>query len=308
MKRAIAPCLPLVALTALAVVAACDSDEPGSDSSSSETTMSSPGTTSATAESSGDEDSGPDVTTGSTGGETTDTGIGSTGDGGSSTTGGSSTGEASTGGSSSGEDSGSTGGPPPPSGDWVDCFAGEDCNSPDATCTMIPQSTGYTCTFAPDMAAGCVDVSDCPAPPATGNAPVACGNVDFDQPEPECYLDCSAGQTCPDGQECFGTYGCGYPSTTQAPPYEACDGETALCVQDHVCLVDGSPATAGSCIGFACNSVADCAPGPAGATVVCADLNPVLLGNECYLGCTVDADCPAGGTCLIGQACVFPVP
>jgi hypothetical protein len=42
--------------------------------------------------------------------------------------------------------------------------------------------------------------ADCPAAPATGDAPVACGDIGLGADS--CYLDCSAGQTCPDGMLC----------------------------------------------------------------------------------------------------------
>lgn len=305
----------LSSIAALALLAgACDEEETESGGADSETTMSMSGSTTTPPPGStgGDSSSGGVGTTdggstsgvGSTGAGSTDTGPESSSDEGSS---GTSSGTGTDTGADTG-DSGSTDGPAPPSGDWVDCYAGEDCNSVDATCLQVPQSTGYSCIFAPDPVAGCVDASDCPAAPATGNAPVTCGSLDFDPSQDECFLDCSAGQTCPDGQECLGTHACGYPSTTTVGPYEPCDGTNLVCDQNFVCLVNDNPPTAGSCIGFGCNSVADCVPGPPGTMVVCEDLNPILLGNECYVECSVDADCPGGGTCLLNQACVFPLP
>jgi hypothetical protein len=47
----------------------------------------------------------------------------------------------------------------------------------------------------------CVDVSDCPAPAATGTALPACGDVTGNF-IPDCHLDCSDGRECPDGMTC----------------------------------------------------------------------------------------------------------
>jgi len=49
---------------------------------------------------------------------------------------------------------------------------------------------------------GCKDVCDCFAPPATGTAPVVCDTI-VAGGEFGCALDCSDGQTCPDGMMCY---------------------------------------------------------------------------------------------------------
>lgn len=48
----------------------------------------------------------------------------------------------------------------------------------------------------------CDDVCDCWAAPATGDAPVACRSLVAGD-DGTCVLDCSAGQTCPDGMTCL---------------------------------------------------------------------------------------------------------
>jgi hypothetical protein len=60
------------------------------------------------------------------------------------------------------------------------------------------------------MEEGCTDVSDCAPAPPTGNAPVVCQNIIGD-PANDCWLDCGAGQTCPDGMECFLGLACAWP-------------------------------------------------------------------------------------------------
>ncbi|NJK32616.1 MAG: hypothetical protein HC927_09510 [Deltaproteobacteria bacterium] len=51
----------------------------------------------------------------------------------------------------------------------------------------------------------CDDVCDCWAGPATGTAEVACTALVAGDPKKSCVLDCSAGQTCPDGMACLET-------------------------------------------------------------------------------------------------------
>jgi hypothetical protein len=51
---------------------------------------------------------------------------------------------------------------------------------------------------------GCRDVCDCFAPPSTGTAEVICDAI-LEGGDMGCGLDCSGGQTCPDGMDCIGT-------------------------------------------------------------------------------------------------------
>lgn len=60
------------------------------------------------------------------------------------------------------------------------------------------------CLQGPDFAVcgeNCMDASDCAAPPNSGHAPVTCMDVTADGLA-ECMLDCSGGQSCPDGMVC----------------------------------------------------------------------------------------------------------
>lgn len=63
---------------------------------------------------------------------------------------------------------------------------------------------GSVCTIV-----GCVDADDCPAAPPTGDAVVACIDL-TGEAGGDCYLDCSAAQTCPEGMECHGDLGICY--------------------------------------------------------------------------------------------------
>ncbi|MFV8753244.1 hypothetical protein ACNOYE_22070 [Nannocystaceae bacterium ST9] len=59
----------------------------------------------------------------------------------------------------------------------------------------------------------CDDVCECWAAPATGDAAVACVPLVDGDPKKTCVLDCSAGQTCPDGMQCLDTLSiCVWPS------------------------------------------------------------------------------------------------
>ncbi|MFO7563102.1 MAG: hypothetical protein R6X02_10705 [Enhygromyxa sp.] len=49
----------------------------------------------------------------------------------------------------------------------------------------------------------CDDVCDCWAPPATGDAPVACKALVAGDDDRTCVLDCSGGQACPSGMVCL---------------------------------------------------------------------------------------------------------
>lgn len=190
----------------------------------------------------------------------------------------------------------------------MNCFAGDDCESADATCSDLAQGAAATCTFAPDARSGCVDACECPSAPATGDATVACGEIDGDATQSECYLDCSDGQVCPDGQSCINDVACGFPTATVGGPYEACNPPEVECEDDWLCILDGIPSTIGACVGVACGTVADCPVGPADGTTACADVIPTIPGNECHLACAVDADCPAGASCYLDSLCVYPAP
>ncbi|MBX7077703.1 MAG: choice-of-anchor J domain-containing protein [Nannocystaceae bacterium] len=94
--------------------------------------------------------------------------------------------------------------PPPEVPGYGDC-----ANNPDETCAMgeqcVDDASGGVCS-EPD----CTMPSDCPEAPATGDAPVACGDIGLGAAS--CYLDCSAGQTCPDGMECVDDQHCHWAS------------------------------------------------------------------------------------------------
>ncbi len=102
--------------------------------------------------------------------------------------------------------------------DGMECFGGFVCVWPE----IVPPGDGYgdcinnpgscqpgedTClddgAMPPGAGAcsqsGCADAGDCLAAPATGDAVVACEDLGDGN---TCYLDCSMGETCPDGMVC----------------------------------------------------------------------------------------------------------
>jgi|GEM_PF-1340005 len=96
----------------------------------------------------------------------------------------------------------------PPMG-FDDC-AGQPDTVCDASETCIETTDAGTGTTEICAASGCTDpAADCLAPPATGDAPVACQNIDGMDGD-ECVLDCSGGQTCPDGAVCTDAGYCSY--------------------------------------------------------------------------------------------------
>jgi len=82
--------------------------------------------------------------------------------------------------------SGSTGGPPPPDGNYEECQGQGDCDM-GLECNMF---VGY-CSIDCDG-----DADNCPDP-ATGNAEPTCSNFSGN-----CILPCDNGESCPDGMSC----------------------------------------------------------------------------------------------------------
>jgi hypothetical protein len=159
----------------------------------------------------------------------------------------------------------------------------------------------------------CIDACDCPAAPATGDAPVTCDDI-IAGGGTACYLDCSDGQTCPDDMQCiFGTV-CMWPESMCVDPAPA--GDYADCIggdlgpcnnDDAACIVDDpNMPTSAVCTFVDCETTCDCPVAPAGseAQATCA---PILFGGEnaCYLDCSGGEACPAGMTCLDDFICAW---
>lgn len=89
-----------------------------------------------------------------------------------------------------------------PDGVYGDCVAGGDAacmaaGDPFCVTDTIDNPSIGVCTQR------CEDTCECWAAPATGTAEVACTALVDGDPTKSCVLDCSSGQTCPDGMECL---------------------------------------------------------------------------------------------------------
>ncbi len=188
---------------------------------------------------------------------------------------------------------------------YGDCVNGMTCD------------TGDTCVVGPGIGwcsvTGCLGDAECQPPPPTGDAPAICTPIN--DTTDACLLDCSLGQTCPDGMVCFSSAVCGWEEIPPPPPvvpaYGDCvDNPLTTCQPgEDTCLTDGGMApTAGACT-QACVDAMDClaAPPTGDAPVTCADLNGG--GSECYLDCAGGQVCPDGMACTtvgVGSACLWP--
>ncbi len=165
----------------------------------------------------GDDGSGETGSVSSTGTMATSTGLANTSTGVGEESGSSGPGSTSAveGSSSSAVDGSSSGGPacdPPVVGEWNSCMD-ENGQIDNTQCNWIGNSDGtgfLTCLSASELEGGnvciirgCEDTCDCFNPPTTGTAEVVCAAILADG-ETACGLDCSSGQTCPDGMECAG--------------------------------------------------------------------------------------------------------
>ncbi|MCX4239794.1 hypothetical protein [Paraliomyxa miuraensis] len=152
----------------------------------------------------------------------------------------------------------------------------------------------------------CTDTCDCPGAPATGNAPIACDAI-TGGPEGFCFLDCSAGQTCPTGMVCFAELACVWPGEgADGVPYGDCfNNGGSICGLDGICLSDNVMAPTISVCSETCNVVGDCWPSPGGtAPVTCSDITTDGVG-DCYLDCSLGQSCPAGMTCFGSFICAW---
>lgn len=173
------------------------------------------------------------------------------------------------------------------------------CDDPGANCITVgtPALAG-ACAVDP-----CMDVCDCPFAPPTGNAPITCGPLTGGNDL--CYLDCSAGQICPDGMICFAEQACIWPGDlADGTPYGDChDGDISVCGLEGSCLSDGGM-TAGVCTND-CVNAASCPPSPGGtAFVSCVDITEDGA-PECILDCSFGASCPLGMICFGNQLCMW---
>ncbi len=285
-------------------------DGSSSDSDAESTTAG--GTTVADGTSSGTAES----TEGSTDSGSTDGGSSSSDGGGSSSSdgGGSSSSDGSSSSSSDGGGSSSTGdcGMPTGIGNYDACL--DAMNQADAALCGFGGATcindgGDPAIVSVCSQGACVDDCDCPPGPGTGDAPVTCGEIAGDDMIPECFLDCSSGQTCPDDMGCFSGLICVHDGGAGGDEYGTCTG-SAECPLEDTCIVADMDMF-GVCSGQGCTDAMDCPAAPATGTapVECANLTAPDMINDCYLDCSVGGTtCPDGMECFMGTLCMWPQP
>jgi hypothetical protein len=196
-------------------------------------------------------------------------------------------------------------------GNYADCLAENQtidttvCANAAATCIVNDVADPFIGGCAVQ---NCIDACGCPPAPATGDAPVVCEDLTGDM-LPECWLDCSGGDACPDGMFCYIDQVCLWPNMDDGSvPYGDCATMgNGICGLDAICLVDGPPQTIGVC-SESCTGVADCSPAPPGGTapVTCSQL--VVGGDsECHLSCGGGQTCPPGMSCFGNLLCAWDV-
>ena len=230
-------------------------------------------------------------------------------------------------GSSSADSDGTTG--PAPEDPYSACFpfafGGCDVTQQCAEgCLVNYDNDTQVCTW------GCGVAAPCPEP-LSGNAPAVCAS----QPH-TCVLDCSAGQTCPDGMVCDSVsfapgqaeiMACAWPTTDWRPPYSACfetDNACSLCALTQnaggSCASDTVPDCpephncANVCLPLCGGDFGECPPSPDPMMpAVCLDLGSGM--GECVIDCEGDGLCPAGMQCeewnyggVMAHACMWPPP
>jgi len=185
---------------------------------------------------------------------------------------------------------------------YGDCINVGDC---DLGLTCVSDTEG---TFGWCGTLDCADDTECQPPPATGDAPAACIDVNG-MGFIACALDCSMGQTCPDGMTCFSDFVCVWAEAV--PAYGDCLNDPGSCsLSEDVCIDDGAPMPgAGACSESGCMDATECpvAPATGDAVVSCGDLGD---GNTCYLDCSMGETCPDGMGCTdlgTAMACLWPI-
>ncbi len=177
---------------------------------------------------------------------------------------------------------------------------------PDEFCiTDDPLSPGFgVCAREP-----CTSSGDCPDVPPGGDAGPLCGDITGDGLE-ECFIDCSVGQNCPTGMECWLGTACVWPIGVNTDEgYGDCINQVPLdgCLSYETCLFDDPLApSVGVCGYIDCGVPSDCPVAPPGGTapVSCIDVTGDFLG-DCFINCANGDTCPTGMSCSLGFLCAW---
>jgi hypothetical protein len=178
-----------------------------------------------------------------------------------------------------------------------------DClNTPPCDMGLVCASDGASYGWCGTL--DCANDMACEPAPATGDAPPVCIPINMDM-NTICALDCSMGQTCPDGMACVFDQICAW----VPPPYGDCLTNPGSCQPaEDTCFDDGASA----CSQSGCADATECpaAPATGDAVVACSDFGN---GNTCYLDCSMGETCPDGMVCTdvgmgmgAGSACMWP--
>lgn len=196
--------------------------------------------------------------------------------------------------------------PPPPATGYADCVNNDGCPNANEGCITDadPPNLGF-CTSS------CTTVDDCNPSPETGDAPAVCMDLTGDDMG-ECYLDCSDGQTCPDGMVCGLDSFCAW-EPIPVPGYNDCASKADIvCVEGETCVAttDKTNGELEVCAATDCTDpTMDCPDLPltGDAPPVCMDIDG-MGGDECALDCSGGQTCPDGAVCTDGGFCSFVVP
>ncbi len=197
-------------------------------------------------------------------------------------------------------------------GNYDDCLndmgVGDDslCEAGSVCVTDAADPTLTAC-----IAQDCSEMCDCPEPPDSGDAPVACADVTDDMVN-DCYLSCENDETCPAGMNCFDSRICVWPVPQPGPGYLNCSLTGLTCQPGEDCLNDGDgggmAATTSVCSQPGCMTEMDCefAAPTSDAPVTCGDPTGMGGANTCYLSCAMAEECPNGMTCINDSWCSWP--
>jgi hypothetical protein len=188
----------------------------------------------------------------------------------------------------------------------LDAFGGFDTNAscgPNSNCLYWLDAATNDISEVTCSSQGCTTACDCPEPPTSGNAVVACGQITDPEEMNDCYLSCANGETCPNDMTC-NTGGVCVGVVPEVAVHGACGYLAPDCAGDGFCT--GIRTGEAICM-LPCSDVNDCPPGPStgNAVLTCAGASTANSGPECYLDCSDGETCPDGMSCIFDYICLW---
>ncbi len=190
---------------------------------------------------------------------------------------------------------------------YGDCVNEPPCGSASEVCLSDnPMDPGIGF-----CSSGCMSEADCAEAPETGDAPVTCADLTGDEAG-NCFLDCSMGQTCPDGMECAFDSFCAWPAMPESGYADCATQPDTVCIGGETCIetTNETNGTTQVCAAADCvDPVADCPPVPetGDAPAACQDIDG-NKGDECVLDCSMGQTCPDGAICTEDGFCSYELP